>query len=277
LRYATISLHRFRDKSWLGAVEQDLAQEHGEGIPDALAKSGTTVNPNALVDRRPRSNSMTSAPKVDPASDAQPALSPTGTSNNHSVQFFDTQFQRQVRAHEYALNPFEEAAVAYLKGTVLDLGSGLGNLTLAAGRLGHAVLAVDASPVAVARINADARRERLSVEAIEADIAHWQFDRSFDTIVAVGLLMFFHRERALGLLRDIQHHVSPGGRVIVNVLVEGTTFMAMFDPNSYYLFRHDELASLFSGWTILLDRHDTFPAPDETQKMFVTIVAEKPI
>ncbi len=44
----------------------------------------------------------------------------------------------------------------YLTGTVLDLGSELGNLSLEAGRRGHRVVAIEASPAAVALINSDA-------------------------------------------------------------------------------------------------------------------------
>ena len=36
-----------------------------------------------------------------------------------SVEFFETQFQRQVRDEEYALNPFETLALDYLKGSAI--------------------------------------------------------------------------------------------------------------------------------------------------------------
>ncbi len=160
---------------------------------------------------------------------------------NQSIEFFETQFQRQIRQQDYALNPFESLALDYLSGTILDLGSGLGNLSLEAGRRGHRVLAVDASTAAVARINADAQREAISVRAIQTDIESWIIDQPYDTIVAIGLLMFFRREPALQLLRTIQEHVSPGGRAIINVLTEGTTYMGMFDAENYYLFLPNEL------------------------------------
>jgi tellurite methyltransferase len=193
-----------------------------------------------------------------------------------SVAFFETQFQRQVRDQDYALNPFETLALDYLTGSVLDFGCGLGNLSLEAGRRGHPVVAVDASPTAVARINADALREGLPVEAIQVDLEKWIIDRTYDTIVAIGLLMFFRRPRALKLLRVIQAHVNPGGRAIVNVLIEGTTYMGMFDPQNYCLFRPHELEEQFSGWKILVSRFETFPAPGDTQKDFSTVIAEKP-
>lgn len=203
---------------------------------------------------------------------SQASLRPT---SKKSVEFFENQFQRQVRDEEYALNPFETLALDYLKGSVLDLGSGLGNLSLEAGRRGRRVVAVDASPTAVARINTDARQEELPVQAIQADIGSWTIDRPYDTIVAIGLLMFFRHEPALKLLRGIQEHVSPGGRAIVNVLIEGTTYMGMFDPDNYYLFRRSELEEQFTGWTILTSRYETFPAPGGTRKEFSTVIAEK--
>lgn len=196
--------------------------------------------------------------------------------NNKSVEFFETQFQRQIREQEYALNPFEALALDYLTGAVLDFGCGLGNLSLEAGRKGHRVVAVDASPAAVARINTDAQREGIPVQAIQADIERWSIGQPYDTIVAIGLLMFFRRERALELLRDIQEHVRPGGRAIVNVLIEGTTYMGMFHSDNYYLFQHDEIEERFAGWSILSSRHQTFPAPGGTRKEFSTVIAAKP-
>jgi len=57
--------------------------------------------------------------------------------------------------------------------------------------------------------------------------------------------MFFRRETALKLLTAIQEHVKPGGRAIVNVLIEGTTYLGMFDPDNYCLFRRNELEERF--------------------------------
>ena len=69
-----------------------------------------------------------------------------------SVEFFDTQFQQQVRDRDFRLNPFELAALPYLHGHVLDYGCGLGNLAFAAAHCGCSVLALDASPAAITHI-----------------------------------------------------------------------------------------------------------------------------
>jgi tellurite methyltransferase len=196
--------------------------------------------------------------------------------NKKSVAFFESQFQRQVRDQEYALNPFEILAFDYLAGDILDLGCGLGNLSLEAGRRGHRVMAVDVSPTAVSRINKDAEREGLSVRGIQADIENWTIDESYDTIVVIGLLMFFRCETALKLLSAVREHVKPGGRAIVNALIEDTTYLGMFDPDNYCLFRRNELEERFDGWSILESRYQRFAAPEGTCKDFSTLIAEKP-
>jgi tellurite methyltransferase len=195
--------------------------------------------------------------------------------NKKSVAFFESQFQRQVRDQEHALNPFEILALDYVRGSVLDLGCGLGNFSLEAGRRGHHVVAIDASSTAVARINKDVKLEELPVRGIQADVESWSIAESYDTIVAIGLLMFFRHETALKLLTAIQDHVKRGGRAIVNVLIEGTTYLEIFDPDSYCLFRRNELEERFDGWTIFESRTQTFPAPQGTRKDFSTLIAEK--
>jgi tellurite methyltransferase len=196
--------------------------------------------------------------------------------SNRSIAFFDEQFQRQVAAGEFALNPFEQAALPYLRGAMLDLGCGLGNLSIEAARRGMEVVAVDASETAVQRLERVTATENLNIRAVFADMLDYQITGQFDTIVAIGLLMFFPRAKALALLADIQQHVAPHGLAIVNVLVEGTTYLGLFDADHYYLFGPDELERSFKGWEIVSSTHETFTAPGATIKAFSTVVARKP-
>jgi tellurite methyltransferase len=195
---------------------------------------------------------------------------------NKSVVFFDTQFQKQTCAEDFVLNPFEILALDYLQGTILDLGCGLGNLSLEAGARGHSVVAIDASPAAIARINADAKLTSVNVEAIQADLSEWSLEDSYDTILLIGILSYFPRERAFELLRNVQEQVRPGGRLVINVLLEGMTYREMFDGDHYYLFAPGELQSCFTGWKILVESQHSFPAPGGTEKKLQTLIVEKP-
>ena len=192
---------------------------------------------------------------------------------NKTVEFCDTQFKNQLQAKEFALNPFEEAVLPHLSGRVLDLGCGLGNLSVAAARRGCSVLAVDASPAAVEHLAVLAREERLRLTAVQADVARFEIPDTFDAVVSIGLLMFLPCTEALALLAAMRRAVRPGGCVAVNVLVEGTTFMKMFDGDRYCLFAPDQLEKAFGDWEIVVSRRDDFAAPGGTLKRFSTVIA----
>jgi tellurite methyltransferase len=191
------------------------------------------------------------------------------------VDFFERQFQRQIAQADFALNPFEQLALPHVAGSVLDLGCGLGNLSLETARRGCSVTAVDASPTAIERLRAAALQAQLPLAALQADLASFRIGQDYDTIIAIGLLMFFRKERALALLRQICQRVNPGGRAIVNVLVEGTTYLGMFKPGEYYLFGAGELEQAFTEWNLVVARHDSFPGPEATRKKFATVIAQK--
>jgi len=194
---------------------------------------------------------------------------------NQSIIFFDTQFQKQVANSDFAFNPFEKIALPFVHGHVLDLGCGMGNLSIEAARRGANVLAVDASSTAIERIQKTALAENLAVEAVLADVGNYEITGQFDTVIAIGLLMFFKREKALAILANIQEHVAGQGLAIINVLTEGTTYMGMFEPGNHYLFGQSELEDRFKGWNVLRSIHDSFDAPGNTKKEFSTVIAQK--
>ncbi|WP_332825003.1 SAM-dependent methyltransferase [Ramlibacter sp.] len=195
---------------------------------------------------------------------------------NRSIAFFDAQFRRQVAAGDYALNPFEAAALPHLRGTVLDYGCGLGNLAVQAARRGCDVLALDASETAIDHLRELASREGLRLRAEAADLRTFQLTGDFDAVACIGLLMFFDCPTALAQLAQLQAHVRPGGVAIVNVLVEGTTFMEMFSPEGHCLLDSAQLQARFAGWEMIGFAQQAFPAAGDTVKLFATLIARKP-
>lgn len=195
--------------------------------------------------------------------------------DNQSVAFFDEQFQRQLREADLKLNPFEELALPYLAGEVLDYGCGLGNLTLAAARRGCRVDALDGSPAAIAHIQALAGAGKLAVSAAVADLRQHQVSRAYDCVVSIGLLMFFDCDTAYRVLHQLQSRVRPGGLLAINVLIEGTTFFDMFDQAGYCLFSEAEFQGKFMDWEIMRNELSEFDSPRQTVKRFLTLIARR--
>ena len=192
-----------------------------------------------------------------------------------SIQFFDKQFVEQSRTGDYQLNPFELAAIPYLKGRVLDYGCGIGNLAFAAAERGCDVLALDASPAAIRHVQQRAAAQALPVQGIVADLRNYELVEDFDVVVSIGLLMFFDCSTAFRTLSNLQARVREGGVAVINVLIEGTTFLEMFDANSHCLFSGAEMETRFYGWTILHSEFSHFDAPGTTKKAFTTLIARK--
>lgn len=199
-----------------------------------------------------------------------------GLTKNRSIDFFNEQFQRQSNEAALKLNPFEEIALPYLSGEVLDFGCGLGNLAFAAAERGCSVTALDASPAAIKHIEARAAIEHAKVVALLADLRNYPVMREYDCIVSIGLLMFFDCETANRVLADLTAHVRPGGIMVLNVLIAGTTFKEMFDDSGHCLFESSDLRSRLSDWQIERMEFGDFDAPGKTIKRFCTIVARKP-
>lgn len=193
-----------------------------------------------------------------------------------SVTFFDRQFQQQVHDRDFRLNPFELAALPHLAGRVLDFGCGLGNLAMAAAERGCSVLALDASRSAVTHLRQCALDQSLPIEAIEADLRNYEIDGDFDCVVSIGLLMFFDCATARRVLAMLQACVRPGGIAVINVLIEGTTWLDMFQPDTCCLFSRSEVENRFAGWNIIQSEFRNFDAPGGRIKAFITLIAQKP-
>lgn len=195
--------------------------------------------------------------------------------DHRSVAFFDAQFRRAAGEEAFALNPFEQAVLPHLSGAVLDIGCGLGNLAMAAAKRGCEVLAVDASAAGVEALAARAATGGLRVHARLADARTFAADRAFDAVVSIGLLMFMDCPTARILLERWKGWVNPAGLMAVNVLVEGTTYLDMFEPSDHCLWKPQDLEAAFEGWAVVLAASHEFPAPGGTTKRFRTLIARK--
>ena len=136
--------------------------------------------------------------------------------------------------------------------------------------------AYDACENAVDDLAQRALASGLDVWVKAVDLKGWRPEKTYDSVACIGLLMFFARDDALAGVQAVSEAVRPGGVAVVNAMIEGSTFLAMFDPEAYYLFKPEELAAPFAGWEVLHDSVEDFPAPGETIKRFRTLILRRP-
>ena len=100
---------------------------------------------------------------------------------------------------------------------VLDLMCGYGRHTLALGRKGIRVMAVDNLPAYINEVKNIADAENLPVETTCADVLHFQSDRLFDLVLCMGnSLNFFNAADTLSILRNMATRLKQGGHLLIN-------------------------------------------------------------
>lgn len=127
--------------------------------------------------------------------------------------YFDTSIGPQVYFSEYNHWPeHEKEAMAYVKGTVLDMGCGAGRHALYLQEQGFDITGVDVSPLAVevCKLRGLKKAHILPITKITPEIG------TFDTIIMFGnnFGLFGSFKRARWLLRKFKRITSENGRIL---------------------------------------------------------------
>lgn len=144
------------------------------------------------------------------------------------------------RARLYDLMfPSSAAAAGFYRGvaaeqpgaSVLELGCGTGNKLIPIAADGHPAVGLDSSRpmLDLARRKADDRG--VQVEWVEGDMRDFDLGRTFDLVViaANSLLHLHEAEEIIGCLRGVRRHLSPGGRLALDVFNPAAHVIAAAD------------------------------------------------
>ena len=139
---------------------------------------------------------------------------------------------------------------------LIEVGAGSGRLTIPLARAGHAVVAMDVSRAMLARLTARLRRERPAVRArvrvVRADAARLGLGLRSDLII-VPFYTFNYLLSARvreAVLRRLAAHLTPGGRLLIDVFIPLARIAACPSGPVLKLDRRDAGGARIRGWNV---------------------------
>jgi SAM-dependent methyltransferase len=154
------------------------------------------------------------------------------------------------------------------RGRALDVATGLGRNAIFLAQQGYNVDAVDIAPIGLAEAARRARRARVRVRWIEADLDDYAVPVARYALV---LNAFFLKRRLIPVLRRA---VRPGGVCVIETHLQGDE--AGGPRGKAHRLRRGELLRWFRGWEILEVGEGLF-VEDGRPRLLGRIVARRPV
>lgn len=119
----------------------------------------------------------------------------------------------------------ESAAIDWFRGLarmtggpVLELGVGTGRVAIPLAKDGHAVVGIDRSAAMLARAGSHARRARVALRLIEADMRSFSLDQTFPLIaVPFNTFLMLTPDERWACLARCREHLAGAGRLAIDV------------------------------------------------------------
>lgn len=127
---------------------------------------------------------------------------------------------------------------------ILDLACGGGRHSLAMARRGAVVTGIDLGPAAITTAQRRAKKARLPVEFVQADMRYLTYEAAFDAVTLIfGCFTELPRHNAAEVLRRVSDSLRPGGMFLLDVYAP--RFFAALDGEQEWWVGHDFIAGPF--------------------------------
>ena len=146
----------------------------------------------------------------------------------------------------------EEVVLKYassLAESFLDIGCGSGRDMVFLALAGKKVSGIDHKKQALVKAQSFSRRNGLSIQTVLQDIEQQPYNLPQSETIVV--MRYLHRP----LFDTIKKQISPGGHIIYQTFMQGCEIFGS-PRRPCFLLKKDELATVFKGWDIIIDRID---------------------
>jgi tellurite methyltransferase len=142
---------------------------------------------------------------------------------------------------------------------LLDLGCGEGRNAVYFAQSGFDVIGVDLSLPGLEKMQMYAREVGVQVEAVQADIADFQLQDSYDVIFSTGTLHYLPVAARTGLFQYYKEHTAQNGINALNVFVHKPFIPKAPDADgAANPFQSGELLGYYWDWEILYSTEEIF-------------------
>jgi len=115
-------------------------------------------------------------------------------------------------------------------GPVLELGVGTGRVAVPVAKDGHEVVGIDRSAAMLRRADSYARRARVSLRLVEADMRSFSLDRTFTLItIPFNTFLMLAPDDRWACLARCREHLTPHGRLAIDVFQPDPNIIAGLD------------------------------------------------
>src|SRR5215203_2949257 len=129
----------------------------------------------------------------------------------------------------------EEMANLATPSRVLDIMCGYGRHAIELGKRGHSITALDNSKEYTEEIETIAKKEKLSVVAMQQDVSKSSFPGKLDAVICMGnSFAFFDAETAYSILLGLYTSLKPGGAFIINTWTIAEIAIKTFQERTWH-------------------------------------------
>lgn len=195
--------------------------------------------------------------------------------NSYDKYYSDNKYYRGLNPNELATK-----SVEYLQnGKAIDLGCGEGQDSIFLRKKGFDVTAIDSSKVALDNLLQLAEDHQVDVNVVQSDIESYEFDNTYDLVLAEGSIHFLNDEKLEPFIRTLQKHTNVNGIHSLGFFNKKTSKNQIQSMANWGIstIETKDLEKLYDGWEVLSIKEEIEEQNRYSKRGITQIIVKKTV